>query len=131
MRRLFSFRTTTVILLVLIIAAVTYGFAAANTFAPSLAGEGEEAVTGFAISNIHYTLDVSSNPGTITTVTFTTIPDVPSGGTVYVVAEKITATAGEVVSQACTVTGASVSCPFAANALTVPFIESLRIIAAQ
>ncbi len=131
MRRLFSFRTTTAVLLALILSAVVYGFAAANTVDASKAGEGEGAVSGYAITDIHYTLDVSGNPGTITNVTFNTDVAVPTTGTVYVVAEKLTAPAGQVASIPCTMTVLSVSCDFAPGALTVPYIENLRVVAAQ
>mgnify|MGYP002642075163 CR=1 FL=1 len=70
MRRLFSFRTTTVLLLVLIISAVAYGFAAANTMpADTFAGEGDVIVSGYTVANITYTLD-SNFPSKITTVDF-------------------------------------------------------------
>lgn len=131
MRRLFSFRTTTVVLLALMLSAVAYGFAAANTVDTSKAGEGEGAVSGYAITNIHYTLDVSGDPGTITNVTFTTDVAVPAGGTVYVVAEDVPFTT-QVASGACLGLGTtSLSCDFAAGTLTVPFIENLRVVAAQ
>ncbi|RLD04093.1 MAG: hypothetical protein DRI32_06325 [Chloroflexi bacterium] len=130
MRRLFSFRTTTVVLLALILSAVAYGFAAANTVDASKAGEGEGAVSGYAITNIHYTLDVSGDPGTITNVTFTTDVAVPAGGTVYVVAEDVPFTT-QVASDSCTGLGTtSLSCNFSTT-LTVPFIENLRVVAAQ
>ena len=131
MRRLFSFRTTTVILLALILSAVAYGFAAANTVDVSKAGEGEGAVSGYAITSIHYTLDVTGDPGVITNVTFTVDTAVPATGTVYVVAEDVPFT-NQVESDACTgLGGTSISCAFSTNTLTVPFIENLRVIAAQ
>lgn len=130
MRRFFNYRTTTVVLLALILSAVAYGFAAANTVPDNYAGEGEGAVSGYVISNIHYTLDVTGNPGLITNVTFTTNVAVPATGTVYVVAEDNPVTS-QVESDACTGLGTtSISCAFSTT-LTVPFIENLRIVAAQ
>lgn len=129
-RRFMNYRTMTVVLLALILSAVAYGFAAANTVDTSKAGEGEGAVSGYAITNIHYTLDVSAKPGTITNVTFTTDVAVPASGTVYVVAEDVPLTT-QVASDACTGLGTtSLSCNFSAS-LTVPFIENLRVVAAQ
>jgi len=131
MRKLFNFRTTTVLLLALILSAIAYGFAAANTVPGSYAGEGEGAVSGYTITNVHYVLDVSVDPSVIDTVTFTTDVAVPATGTVYVVAEDIPYTT-QVESDACTGLGTtSVSCDFSTNTLTVLFIENLRIVAAQ
>jgi hypothetical protein len=131
MRRLFNYRTATVVLLALILSAVAYGFAAANTVPGSYAGEGEGAVSGYVISNIHYTLDVTGDPGVITNVTFNTDVAVPATGTVYVVAEDVPFTT-QVESDACTGLGTTtISCNFTTNSLTVPFIENLRIVAAQ
>ena len=71
MRRLFSFRTTTVLLLVLIISAIAYGFAAANTMpADTNAGEGDALVSGYTVSLVTYTLD-NNYPSKITAVDFT------------------------------------------------------------
>jgi len=132
-RRLLNYRTTTIIMLALILSAVAYGFADANTVNPSKAGEGEGAVSGYTISNIHYTLDVSGNPGTVTNVTFTTDVAVPAGGTVYVVADDQAATPTYYESDACTGVGTvNLSCGFSGtNIPTVPVIKNLRVVAAQ
>ena len=130
MRRLFSFRTTTAVLLALILSAVAYGFAAANVVPDSYAGEGTGNVSGYTISNIHYILDVTGNPGEIATVTFTTDVAVPAAGTVYVVADNGLGTQYE--SDACSGLGTlTLTCNFTTNTLTVPSIENLRIVAAQ
>ena len=130
MRHLFNYRTTTIILLALILAAVSYGFAAANTVPGSYAGEGTGSVSGYTISNIHYTLDVTGNPGVITKVTFDTDVAVPASGTVYVVADNGSGTQYE--SDACTGLGTtSLSCDFTTNTLSVPNIKNLRVVAAQ
>ncbi len=71
MRRLFSFRTTTAVLLALILSAVAYGFAAANTMpANTYAGEGDATISGYTVSAVTYTLD-SNYPSKITAVDFT------------------------------------------------------------
>lgn len=69
MRRLFNYRTATVILLALILSAVAYGFAAANTVDASNAGEGQSTISGYVAKNIDYTLN-SSNPTAFSSVTF-------------------------------------------------------------
>jgi hypothetical protein len=57
------------ILLILVIAAAVYGFAAANTVEDSGAGDGAGTIYGYAITNIQYTLN-SSDPGNIDSVEF-------------------------------------------------------------
>lgn len=70
MRRFFNFRTTTVVLLALILSAVAYGFAAANTINGNAdAGEGETTIAGYQVSNVDYTLN-SSNPANFSSVGF-------------------------------------------------------------
>ncbi|MEO7909533.1 MAG: hypothetical protein ABIV47_07765 [Roseiflexaceae bacterium] len=59
----------------LILSVSAYGFAAANTFTngPSGAGDGNQAISGFAISSVAYTMDASS-PSNITSVAFDITP---------------------------------------------------------
>jgi hypothetical protein len=59
----------------MILSASAYGFAAANTFTngPSGAGDGNQAISGFAISNVAYTMDAST-PSNITSVAFDIAP---------------------------------------------------------
>ena len=132
MRRLFNFRTTTVVLLALILSAVVYGFAAANTVPDSYAGEGTSDVSGYVISNIHYIVGVTPNPATIVGVSFTTAPAVPVNGTVYVVADDGAIISTLYVSDTCTGLGTeNLTCGFLTNTITVPDIAHLRIVAAQ
>jgi hypothetical protein len=62
-------RSIGMILLVLVIAAAIYGFAAANTVGDSGAGDGSGTIYGYEISNIAYTLN-STNPSNIDSVEF-------------------------------------------------------------
>ncbi len=56
-------------ILVVVLAAATYGFAAANTVESSQAGEGSGTISGYSVQNISYTLS-SSDPSTFDAVTF-------------------------------------------------------------
>lgn len=56
-------------ILVVVLSAATYGFAAANTVESSQAGEGSGTISGYSVQNISYILD-SSDPSTFDTVTF-------------------------------------------------------------
>ncbi len=129
-RRFLNYRTTTALLIALILSAIAYGFAAANTVPTSKAGDGTGTVSGYTISNIHYTLN-NSDPSKIDSVTFNTDVAVPASGTVYVAAEN-TAAGTSTASDACTGLGTTtLSCNFSTNTLTVLYIDNLRVIAAQ
>ena len=55
----YRYRILTLLVLALILSAATYGFAAANTVASGAAGEGSGGISGYAVTNVQYTL----NPG--------------------------------------------------------------------
>lgn len=54
-------RTLLVIALVALVMAATYAFTASNTVPGSQAGSGNGAISGYAVSNIHYTIDSGDN----------------------------------------------------------------------
>jgi len=58
------------LLIALVLAAVTFAYAAANTVPPSSAGDGSNTISGYTVSNVHYVLD-TTNPGVISAVEFT------------------------------------------------------------
>ncbi len=58
------------LLIALVLAAVTFAYAAANTVPASSAGDGSAAISGYTVSNVHYVLD-TNNPGVISAVEFT------------------------------------------------------------
>ena len=66
-------RSFAMIILILIIAAAVYGFAAANTVDPSYVGDGNEDISGFAITDIRYDLN-DSNPTQVDEVSFQILP---------------------------------------------------------
>ncbi len=55
--------------LLVLLAVLAYGFAAQNTVPASYAGDGQAAVNGYVVSNVHYTLN-SSDPTIIDSVSF-------------------------------------------------------------
>jgi hypothetical protein len=55
------FRILTLLILILVLGAATYGFAAQNTVPAGRAGEGSGGITGYAVSNVKYELD-ANNP---------------------------------------------------------------------
>lgn len=65
-------RSVGMLVLVLILAAAVYGFAAANTVPATSAGDGDNAVNGYTITNLDFDLqDGDTDPSDIDTVTFT------------------------------------------------------------
>lgn len=69
-KRFFNYRTTTIVLLALILSAVAYGFAAANTINGNAdAGEGQTTISGYVVADVDYTLN-SSNPANFSSVGF-------------------------------------------------------------
>ena len=59
-----------VVLLVMVLSAASYAFAATNTVPNSYAGDGKGAIAGYAVTNITYGLN-GSNPSLIDSVSFT------------------------------------------------------------
>lgn len=111
------------VLLIVVLAAATYAFAAANTVPASSAGDGSGAVTGYTVSAIHYVLN-ASNPGNIDSVTFTLNTAPVAGGTI-----KITLDGTDWYS--CTNVTTAVTCVTTAPQATVLLATNLRVVIAQ
>jgi len=99
-----NIRYMAIFALVLVLAGATYAFAAANTVPPSKAGDGSGAISGYAVSTIHYNLN-ATNPGTIDSVTFTLNSAPATGSTI-----KIKLVAAGTTWYTCTNTTTSVTC---------------------
>ncbi len=126
MRRLFSFRTTTVILLALILSAVAYGFAAANTVNAGNAGDGDSGViSGYDVS-VKYNLD-ATDPSDVDTVTLTLDP---TTATTVMVTTDNSATPPASAWTDCTGSGATWTCDFSTNP-SVLSVVFLRVVAVQ
>jgi hypothetical protein len=121
--------------LALILSVSAYGFAASNSIAATAKlGDGSQAITGYTVDNINYTLDASTDPSTISAVAFnlTGTPVAASvrvqlvaGGTVY---------SSDGVSPACTIGAATlgvapVTCTVSSvDAVTV---DTLHVVASS
>lgn len=122
--RLLRPRVLVVFALALLLAAVVYGFAAANTVPGSNAGDGSAVISGYTITNVHYTLN-AINPANLDSVSFTIAPAIPAGGAVAV---KLVST--DTTYSTCTVAGGTnVSCTL--TGVTALAADQLRVIAAQ
>ncbi len=113
-------RVAYAVVFALILAALTFAYAAANSVPATYAGDGSSATSGYTISNVHYVLD-GTNPANIDEVTFTlnaAAADVRiqlvSGGSWFT----------------CSVTGGtSVTCDV--SGVTVLAANTLRVVAVQ
>lgn len=107
-----------------IVSATTLGFAAANTVDTSNAGDGAGAISGYTVTNVHYTLD-STNPSQVNQVSFTLSPAMVSGGTI-----RISVNGTSFITAPCTGTS-SVTCSLTGAGVTATSLTNLRVVAAQ
>jgi hypothetical protein len=108
----------------LILAAATYGFAAANDVPDGVAGEGSGAISGYTVSNVKYTLD-SSDPTLFAMVQFDldgsasdVYAGIGAGGSI----DWVPCTTGAVYDFDCDLTGIS-NTVSAADALHVSSVQ--------
>lgn len=106
----------------LILAAVTFAYAAANTVPGSGAGDGSGAISGYTVSNVHYVLS-TTDPSVIDQVTFS-LAGAPTPTTVKIQL----VTGGSWYS--CTESGGTWTCNVG-GAVTVLAADNLRVVAAQ
>ena len=113
------------IALLLILSAVAYGFAAANTVPASGAGDGAGAITGYAISNVQYSLNATT-PANIDSVSFTVTPGGGAGAPTTVKAKLVSSST---TYSPCSLSGSTWTCAF--TGVTAAAADELRVIAAQ
>ena len=122
--RVFRFRFFAALLPVLAMSAVAFAFAAANTVPESGAGDGSATISGYAVTNVSYTLN-ATNPANIDSVAFEVNPIAGASAPTTVKARLVTdgtwyACSGGPVNWTCNVTGVTA---LAAN--------NLQVVAAQ
>jgi hypothetical protein len=111
---------------VVIMLAVVYGFAAANSVPETGAGEGSGTVSGYTITNVAYTL-LSSDPSKLQKIAFDVAPTSGAGAASQV---RITVNGGTTWVTCTGPTGTNWSCSFTVGSEpTVSSISSLRIVA--
>ncbi|HET7767797.1 MAG TPA: hypothetical protein VFN74_03415 [Chloroflexota bacterium] len=111
-----------------IIAVSGSGFAAANTVPTSKAGDGNAAISGYAVTNVHYTLN-STNPTNIDAVSFTLDSAPVAGSTIKV---KLVSTGSDWYT--CTTSGTpavNASCTTTSPQATVLAANDLRVVVAD
>jgi len=107
-----------------IMAMAVVGYANSNTVPGSHAGDGSGGVSGYTVSNIHYTLD-GTNPATTTSVSFTVDTAIPNTGTTRLSFDNGSTW---LPTNACSSSGTTVTCT---AAVTVLSLQSLRVVAAE
>jgi hypothetical protein len=113
------------------IAGGAYAFTASNTVPTSTVGAGAGTVSGYTVTNVHYTLDTTT-PANIDSLTFNVSPSVPSTGTGKVAVQAALTTGGP-NSYTCTTNtaGDTVTCATTSPQLTADKLSSLTVVAAQ
>ncbi|MEJ5201982.1 MAG: hypothetical protein WHV66_07070 [Anaerolineales bacterium] len=110
-------------LFALILSALTFAYAAANTVPISSAGDGQATISGYTVSNIRYILN-STNPSVIDAVEF----NLTGAVTPTTVRIKLVSNGGAWYT--CSLSGSTWSC--AVNgAVSVLAADQLQVVAAQ
>jgi hypothetical protein len=126
-----SSKIAVAVVVALAIGGGAYAFTASNTVPASTAGAGAGAVSGYTVTNLHYTLDATT-PTNIDSLTFTISPVVPSTGTGKVVISAALSTGGP-TNYTCSTdsTGANVTCATTSPQLTAALLTGVTVVAAQ
>ena len=119
------------VVVALAIGGGAYAFTASNTVPASTAGAGSGAVSGYTVTNLHYTLNATA-PSNIDSLTFTISPSVPSTGTGKVVISAALSTGGP-TNYTCTTdsAGTAVTCATVTPQLTAALLTGVTVVAAQ
>ncbi len=113
------------------IAGGAYAYTAANTVPTSNAGAGSGTVSGYTVTNLHYTLN-STTPANIDSLTFTVSPVIPSTGSGKVAVSAALTTGGPNGYTCSTNTaGDTVTCATTSPQLTADKLSSVTVVAAQ
>jgi hypothetical protein len=115
----------------LAIAGGAYAFTASNTVPTSNVGAGSGTVSGYTVTNLHYTLNATT-PSNIDQLTFSVSPVIPSTGTGKVSVSAALTTGGP-NAYTCTtnVAGDTVTCATTSPQLTADKLSSVTVVAAQ
>ena len=123
-KKLLRPRTLIAVLVVLLVMIAAYAYAAANVVPETGAGDGENAISGYTITNVQYTLD-PTNPTLISAVSFTIDPTA-GADPVREVKVKLVDTGAWFD---CTAAGNSATC--AITGVTVVAANQFRVVAVQ
>ena len=126
-----SFVVLVAIFIALAIGGGVYAFTASNTVPVTTVGTGAGAVSGYTVTNLHYTLNATT-PTNIDSLSFTISPAVPSASSGKVTISAALSTGGP-NTYTCTTdtTGGTVTCPTTSPQLTASLLTSVTVVAAQ
>jgi hypothetical protein len=124
-------RILVAVLAVALIGGGVYAFTASNTVPATTAGSGSGVVSGYTVTNIHYSLNATT-PANVDSLTFTITPAVPSTGSGKVIIQAALSTGGP-TSYTCTTdtAGALVTCTTTIPQLTAALLTGITVVAAQ
>ena len=113
------------------IAGGAYAFTASKTVPATTVGAGAGAVSGYTVTNLHYSLSPTA-PANINSLTFTISPAVPSAGTGKVVIAAALSSGGP-TNYTCTTDagGTNVTCATTSPQLTALLLTGVTVVAAQ
>ena len=124
--RILKVRYLAGLLLVLVLAGSAYAFAAANTVPESGAGDGNNAISGYSVTNVTYVLN-STNPANIDSVKFNVAPAVTGVAAPATVSAQLVT--GGTWFTCALVSGTQWQC--ATTSVTALAANNLRVVAAQ
>ena len=115
----------------LAIAGGAYAFTASNTVPNTTVGAGSGTVSGFTVTNVHYSLNATS-PVNIDSLSFTVSPVIPSTSSGKVNVQATLSTGGPNAYTCTTNTaGDTVSCATTSPQLTADKLTGVTVVAAQ
>ena len=119
-----NFKVLFVVIVVIILSAATYAFAAANTVPDTKAGDGTGTVSGYTVTDVVYTLNATT-PTTLDSVSF----DLGAAAATGKVKAQLVATTGTWYT--CTQVGVTTVWTCDTSGLTASSIDQLRVVAAS
>ena len=119
-----NFKVLFVVIVVVILSAATYAFAAENTVPDTKAGDGTGTVSGYTVTDVVYTL-TATTPTTLDSVSF----DLGAAAATGKVKAQLVATTGTWYT--CTQVGVTTVWTCDTTGLTASSIDQLRVVAAS
>jgi len=126
--KFFKPRTLAISLLILVIAVIAFGYAAANIVPESGAGDGTGTVSGYTVSNIDYTL-LDSDPSKLELLTLDVVATDGAGAATDV---RITVDTGSTWITCTGPAGSTWTCTFGVGTEpSVSAVVDLQVVAAE
>lgn len=108
-----------------VLAVATYALTASNTVPVTRAGSGAQQISGYTVSDVHYTLN-GTDPRNVDAVTFTLDAAPPAGATM-----RAKLQAAGTAWYTCTASGANLTCATTAPQATAAAADQLTVVIGQ